>query len=88
MQTKDDLLSAISISSQGNAQVDREQMETSVNIEALPGPSATCQPTVPPHDSFHILSEGEISFRTQEMPVLTPGLLLQLYMELIVLNLH
>ena len=73
MQTEDDLLSAISISSQENVQVNSEQMEMSLDIEALPGPSATCRPTVPPHDdSFQILSEGETTFRTQEMPVLTP----------------
>ena len=35
MQTEDDLLSAMSISSQENVQVNSEQMETSVDIEAL-----------------------------------------------------
>ena len=71
-QNEDDLLSDSSISSQGNAQVDNEQMETLVDIEALSGPNATCQPTVPPHeDSFQILSDGGTSFRTKEIPVLT-----------------
>ena len=72
MQTEDDLICHIHVIPE-DVQEDSEQMETSVDIEALPIPSVTCRPTVPPHDdSFHILTGGETSFRTLEMPVLTP----------------
>ena len=53
--------------------IDSDHTEVAVDNEAIPGPIACYQPNIPPHDdSIQILTEGDTSFRIQNMSVLTP----------------